>query len=330
MITKYILALENPRNMAEVGMQQAIGRKQILVGEARYVPVVPKKEIDPSEKKYTQFLKEVFDVAEPVLYQEVGEQAAVQGELALLTGAELAKKMKPWEEFKKHQDWKRLGSELDFVWRGGKDVPHRLGRVFLNGVIEAGSFGVDIGSDTVINNLLNHGKKELKIPLIKKTIELSQENKYVLRDGLEFGSDKFIGFGANEAIKAMTKQKDVRYPSQLANVLSEMGNIATSLARWNRHDAGGYKKALNSMINPAFIEGTLRSIAAIPLFGAGVERVYAAMNEKLKNENGGLYLTYMVLSRMLYTKYGYATGGDEKKLPAKKRISSKGVGGRRR
>ena len=66
------------------------------------------------------------------------------------------------------------------------------------------------------------------------------------------------------------------------------------------------------MINPAFIEGTLRSIAAIPLFGAGVERVYAAMNEKLKNENGGLYLTYMVLSRMLYTKYGYATGGDEK------------------
>ena len=44
------------------------------------------------EKKYTQFLKEVFDVAEPVLYQEVGEQAAVQGELALLTGAELAKK----------------------------------------------------------------------------------------------------------------------------------------------------------------------------------------------------------------------------------------------
>ena len=86
--------------------------------------------------------------------------------------------------------------------------------------------------------------KRVEDPVDKKTIELSQENKYVLRDGLEFGSDKFIGFGANEAIKAMTKQKDVRYPSQLANVLSEMGNIATSLARWNRHDAGGTRRRL--------------------------------------------------------------------------------------
>lgn len=316
--------------MAEIGLQQAIGRKQILVGEARYVPVVPKKETDPAEKKYTQFLKEVFDVAEPVLYQELGEQAAVQGELALLTGAELAKKMKPWEEFKKHKDWKRLGSEVDFVWRGGKDVPHRLGRVFMNGVIGAGSFGIDFGSDKAIDWFVNHNRKELPIPF-NKIISLTDENKFVIRDGLEFAADKIVGFGANEAVKAVTHEKDVRYPSQLANTVSEMGNLATAIGRWNQTDASPLKKAISSMINPGFVEGTLRSIMAAPLFGAGVEKIYMILNEKLKNENGGLYLTYLTLSRMLYSKFGYLdiSGGKKKQEPPMKGYSSIGVGGKR-
>lgn len=298
--------------MAEIGMQQLTGRKQILVGEAKYVPVVVKKEIDPAEKKYTQFLKEVFDVAEPVLYQEVGEQAVAQGELALLTGAELAKKMKPWEEFEKHKDWKRLGNELDFVWRGGKDVPHRLGRVFMNGVIGAGSLGVDFVADKGVDWFVNKGRKELPIPFVKKLIPLTPENKFVLRDGLEFFSDKLVGYGANVAVKGMTREKDVRYPSQLANTLSEMGNLATAIGGWNQVGAASYKKVLNSMINPGFIEGSLRSVAAIPVFGAAVEKIYTAFNEKLKNENGGLYLAYLTVARMLYTKFGYLTGGSTK------------------
>lgn len=306
--------------MAEVGMQQAIGRKQILVGEAKYVPVVPKKEVDPAEKKYTQFLKEVFDVAEPILYQEVSEQAAVQGELALLTGAELAKKMKPWKAFETHKDWQRLGSELDFVWRGGKDVPHRLGRVFINGVIGAGSVGVDYLADKGVDKLLDEKKKEFLIPLTKKRmIELTPQNRYVLRDGLEFFSDKLVGYGANIAVKGMTHEKDVRYPSQLANTLSEMGNLATAIGRWNQAGAEPYKKVLNSMINPGFIEGTLRSIAAVPILGAGVEKIYTTLNEKLKNKNGGLYLAYLTVARMLYTKFGYLTGGSTKIVDDPKR-----------
>lgn len=289
--------------MAEIGLQQAIGRKQILVGEAKYVPVVAKKEIDPAEKRYTQFLKEVFDVAEPVLYQEVGEQAAVQGELALLTGVELAKKMKPWEAFQEHKDWKRLGSELDFVWRGGKDVPHRLGRVFMNGVIEAGSLAIDYGSDKAIDWFVNNDREELPKPF-NKLISLTDENKFILRDGFEFAADKFVGFGANEAVKFATNEKDVRYPSHLANAASELLNIATAIGGWNRsHDV--LKRVANSAINPGFIEGSLRSLVAIPIFGAGVDKIYTALNEKLKNENGGLYLTYLTLSRMLYSKFGY-------------------------
>lgn len=302
-------------------MQQAIGRKQILVGEARYVPVVPKKEIDPTEKKYTQFLKEVFDVAEPVLYQEIGEQAAVQGELALLTGAELAKKMKPWEEFEKHKDWKRLASELDFVWRGGKDVPHRLGRMFMNGVIEAGSFTVDFVADEGIKKLLPEKKEYINNPFSQKPlIKLTDENRYVLEDGFEFLSDKIIGYGANEAIKGLTKEKDVRYPSQLANTMSELGNLATAISGWNRDPT---KRIWTSMINPGFIEGSLRSFAAIPLFGAGVEKIYTALNEKLKNENGGLYLTYLTLFRMLSTKFGYLdVSGGKKSVGATSSLST--------
>ncbi|MEK7577699.1 MAG: hypothetical protein AAB492_03755 [Patescibacteria group bacterium] len=298
--------------MAEVGMQQAIGRKQILVGEARYVPMVPKKEIDPSEKKYTQFLKEVFDVAEPVLYQEIGEQAAVQGELTLLTGAELAKKMKPWEAFETHKDWKRLVREVDFAWRG-KDVPHRLGRVFMNGLIQGGSFAIDYVADSGVDRFLHDGKKEIKDPIFKKTlIELSDENRYVLRDGLEFAADKIVGYGANVAVKGLTHETDVRYPSQLANTISEMGNLATAIGGWNTAGGPLHRKIFSSMINPGFIEGSLRSMAAIPVFGAGVEKIYTALNDKLKNQDGGLYLSYLTVARMLYTKFGYLPVGTTK------------------
>ncbi len=306
--------------MAEIGMQQAIGRKQILVGEARYVPVVPKKEIDPAEGKYTQFLKEVFDVAEPVLYQELGEQATVQGELALLTGVELAKKMKPWEEFEKHKDWKRLGSDLDFVWRGGKDVPHRLGRVFLNGVIEAGSFVIDYGADIGVDRLVNHGRRDSFPFPLNKVMSFTDENKFILRDGLEFAADKAVGYGANEAVKAMTHEKNVRYPSQLANTISEMGNLATAIGGWNQPNASLTRRIISSAINPGVIEGSLRSLVAIPLFGAGVEKIYTALNEKLKNENGGLYLSYLTLSRMLYTKFGYVDFGSKGKAEKPNRV----------
>ena len=109
-------------------------------------------------------------------------------------------------------------------------------------------------------------------------------------------------------MKGLTREKDVRYPSHLANTLSEMGNLATAIGGWNQAGAEPYKKVLNSMINPGFIEGTLRSIAAVPVLGAGVEKIYTTLNEKLKNENGGLYLTYLTVARMLYTKFGYLTG----------------------
>lgn len=269
--------------MAEVGNKNLEPVKTIYLGEGKpdASPIPAKQKADT---EYNRRMQEVFDVVSKEAMAEREDVQNTQTELALLTAETLMEKPNAWQRFKEHKNISQFVNELDIEWRG-RELPRKLDRLMVFGVLGATSALMDFGVDTIVTKTLHKDKHELFKLFGKQVIPFTDKNgnREALKAGWEFVTDDLIGAFSNISVKEATNVKEAKFISPLSDSLSKVGNIATTwLMRTDDRSLG--QRAISSVINPSTIESSIRILSAIPAVGAPVEKLYTAANALLKKD----------------------------------------------
>lgn len=255
---------------------------RILVGEGKPVPAL-KKEQTQGEASYNKHMREIFDVVAPEAVAERVEAAKAQSEIAVETASLLKDKSNAWQRYKDHKDFNRFVKELDTEWRG-RELPHRLERVLMYSILGGASAAMDyVADEAALQTFLkyqgdvNIGKKKLF------TLDDNNGNREAIKAGWEMLSDELVGAFSDKSLQLATNNKDATFVSPLSNSLSKIGTIFIAIAGISEDHR--YLRSINSIINPSTIEAGFRTLETIPLGGAVVERMHAALNTVISKDH---------------------------------------------
>lgn len=288
--------------MAENYSQQYRGKViHVYLGEGKAES--PKPEAKKADTLYNKHMQELFDVIAPEAMSERIDAVNTQGELATTTAELLQEKSTAWQRYKEHKNLKQFISELDTEWRG-RELPHKLERFMLFGVMGGFYTGLDFATDLIADKtFLEESRKHLgteKFPIIAFDEFDSQGNRKALKAGWEMLTDKLISMFSDKSVKETTNRSDVAFVSPISDALASVGNIVSSIATPSKQE--WYHRVINALINPGSIEAGFRALSAIPVFGAKVENAYIALNKQLLRGEGLLPYGFDMALTMLAAK----------------------------
>ena len=217
------------------------------------------------------------------------EAAESQGAIAVETAKLLESKSTAWKRYNEHKDVGRFFRELDVEWRG-RELPHKLDRIMVFGVLGGASALMDWGGDEIASATFLHKDKTnlFSRPLFRKwNISYNKDsgNKEAIKAGWEMLTDTAIGLFSDKSVQEATNRNDVKFVSPLSDTLSKVLNVAASFWVPKPGQKQRVHKVLNSLVNPSTIESSFRGFGAIPVVGAGVERLYKGLNTLLTRKS---------------------------------------------
>lgn len=289
--------------MAESYSQQYRGKvTHVYLGEGK--PEQGKPEKTKADTLYNTHMQELFDIVAPEAVAQRGEAAGAQAEISMATAELLKNKSSSWQRYKEHKDFKKFINDLDIEWRG-RELPHKLERILLFGMMGSMSAGIDFSGETLAahtflkkkdGHLIDWGKVKL-VPLDNDD---TRGNRKAIKAGWEMLTDHLIGSFTDKSVALTTNRTDVRFVSPLSDSLSKVGAVVSSVL--TPRDEKPIHRFLTALVNPSTIESGFRALSAIPVVGGKVENVYIALNKQLLGGEGLLPFGFDLSITMLAAK----------------------------
>lgn len=292
-------------------MGEALGK--IPKGDTSWVYVgsskkdyAKKKEVSKADTEFNTFLQQILDVADPIVKKEHEDVVEINGKIALAAAEELNKKNKAWKDFKEHKDLKRYLLEQDIEWRG-RDVPKRLERMLVFGLIGSGAVGLDMGTDNIAKTAFSRIK--------------DKGNQAALTKGWEMLTDLLSGNLFDAGARWGTNKKDIGYITPVSSAFGQVGNTILTMVN-------NKSKIWNSLVNPGAIESGFRAIGAIPWVGVIPEKIYAAANRELLEQDGMFPFIFNMAFNMMLEKETHKDSQEQSLQANKKKKYKSHSGGR--
>lgn len=260
------------------------------------------------DSEYHKKMQEIFDVVAPEVVAERQEAAEAQGTIATETAKLLQSKSTAWKRYNEHKSLSRFFNELDVEWRG-RELPHKLDRIMIFGILGGASAAIDLGTDELANRTFLHDSRSSLLNISnarwkKWDIQFTKDNgnREAVEAGWERLTDTAIGLFSDKSAQEATNRNDLKFVSPLSHTLSKIGSVALAFGLPPANQRLPIHKLINSIMNPSTIESGFRAVGAIPVGGAVVEKIYKGLNTMLSKESALLPSGFDVAVTMLAAK----------------------------
>lgn len=250
----------------------------------------------PKEKKadtlLNEYMRKVFDVAEPVAVSEIKDFTATQGNLAVETAVAMAPDGMDTAVGKKK-----------FIERCIQNDPQgRWGKLLMGALYMVGSLITNFGSGKLAKEVFRDDG------WLAGKVDKDNGNLAALSNGWENLTDIGVMKLSDWSVKHLTCRENVGFVSPLARSIGRLGNtLLTVTGDMQSHETSALWKKI--LINPGFVEGFFRFAGAIP--GAGfMKDLYGWANKQIMKGEGIVPIGAELAGNMLWAKMANKKGDE--------------------